>query len=57
MTKFKNLGTVARALAKIDKSSPAKQTNDQDGERWKKLKVPVKALVLLKLSGNKNDPR
>ena len=56
MTKFKNLGTVARALAKIDKSSPAKQTNDQDGERWKKLKVPVKALVLLKLSGNKNDP-
>ena len=29
---------------------------NEDGEKWKKLKVPVKALVLLKLSANKNDP-
>ena len=56
MTKFKNLGTVARALSKIDKSSPVKKTTqDPDGQRWKKLKVPVKAVVLLKLSANKNE--
>ena len=55
MTKFKNLGTVARALSKIDRSKPATTTENHESTRWKKLKVPIKAVVLLRLSGNKKE--
>ena len=54
MTKFKNLANVAAAFSKTDKKSPVKnRKNTAVAQKWKKVKVPVKALVLLKLSGQK----
>ena len=55
MTKFKNLANVAAAFSKTDKKSPVKNIKNPAASKWKKVKVPVKAIVLLKLSAQKRE--
>ena len=55
MSKFKNLANVAAAFSKTDKKSAAKNVKNTAPDKWKKVKVPVKAMVLLKLSAQKKD--
>ena len=55
MTKFKNLANVAAAFSKTDKKSPGKNIKNAAAQKWKKVKVPVKAMVLLKLSAQKKE--
>ena len=55
MSKFKNLANVAAAFSKTDKKSAAKNVKNTAPDKWKKLKVPVKAMVLLKLSAQKRE--
>ena len=49
------MANVAAAFSKTDKKSPVKNVKNTTANKWKKVKVPVKALVLLKLSAQKKE--